>query len=50
MRHLVGVLKTESLGRGGDGHAHLLDDRLILPPRINSQSNTTSLILPAMVD
>ena len=32
IRHLVGALKTERLGRGGAGHAQFLDDRLILPP------------------
>jgi len=32
IRHLVGALETERLGRGGAGHAELLVDRLILPP------------------
>ena len=32
IRHLVGALETERLGRGGAGHAQFLDDYLILPP------------------
>jgi len=36
IRHLVGVLETERLGRRGAVHAQFVDDRLILPPGKNS--------------
>jgi len=46
IRHNVAALETERLGRGGDGHAELLDDRLILlPPQelvINHDTPTSS--------
>ena len=32
IRHLVGALETERLGRRGAGLAQFLDDRLILAP------------------
>jgi len=32
MRHLLGAIETERLGRVGAGHPDLLEDRLILHP------------------
>jgi len=49
IRHLVGAFETEHLGSGGAGHAQFLDDRLILPPRKNSKSITTTLPPPVML-
>ena len=38
IRHIVCLFEPECLGSGGAGNAHLLDDRLVLPPRNNLKS------------
>ena len=43
IRHRVAGLETEHLGRGGAGHAELLNDRLILPA---SQARVINISLP----